>query len=90
MTLGSVGLAWRPTFSKTIALFLKVISSARVRVNAREGCSLNAAVLVRAASRIASEPKRTPLTPASSWALVGRRKGEEAPRRGEGGESAEG
>ena len=31
--------------------FLKVISSARVRVNARKGCSLNVAVLVRGAAR---------------------------------------
>jgi hypothetical protein len=46
--------------------FLKVIRSARVRVNARKGCSLNAAVLVRAASRIASEPRKVPSTAAST------------------------
>ena len=52
--------------------------------------SLNAAVLVRAASRIASDAQADTVDARFVMALVGRRKGEEAPRRGEGGESAEG
>jgi hypothetical protein len=65
--------------------FLKVIYSARVRVDEREGApESRRSALLTAASRIPSEPRKAPSTAASPrtpWKQLGRRRSPEGRRR---------